>query len=175
MRRAKRILGATCEAFRNTYLSFVFRSGLGVVFIVSGASKLPELAAFVEQVEEANVLPHALAGAYGTALPYVEIAIGALLILGLLQRFAAGIGGLAALSFMIGNSFRLYRGLYGECGCFGGIASLQFSTGEALIIDCVLLLIAIQIIVHKGEFLSLDSLLFRKKTKNYSPLTGEVR
>lgn len=157
------MLGAICGAFRNRYLSFVFRIGLGVIFIISGAGKLPELAAFVEQVEEANILPHALARAYGTALPYVEIAIGTLLILGLLSRFAAGIGGLAAVSFIIGNSTRLNRGLYGECGCFGNIASLQFSTGEALIIDCVLLIMAIQILAHKGEFLSLDSIIFRRK------------
>ena len=164
MNRIKRCAWATWGVFRNRYLSLVFRIALGVIFIISGAGKLPELAAFVDQVEEANVLPHVLARAYGTALPYVEIVIGALLILGLLSRFAAGIGGLAALSFIIGNSFRLHRGLYGECGCFGSIASLQFSTWEALIIDCVLLVMAIQILVHKGEFLSLDSVIFRRKT-----------
>jgi len=164
MKRIRRVLGALCELFRNRYLSFFFRIGLGVIFIISGAGKLPELAAFVDQVEEANILPHALARFYGTALPYVEIVIGALLILGLLSRFAAGIGGLAALSFIIGNSTRLHRGLYGECGCFGSIASLQFSTWEALIIDFALLVMAIQILVHKGEFLSLDSRIFRSKT-----------
>jgi len=163
MKRVKRVLGASCVAFKNRYLSLVFRIGLGVIFIISGAGKLPEGAAFVDQVEEANILPHALARVYGTALPYVEIVIGALLILGLLSRFAAGIGGLAALSFIIGNSTRLYRGLYGECGCFGNIASLQFSTREALIIDFVLLILALQIVVHKGEFLSLDSKIFRRK------------
>lgn len=165
MSRLKSFFSLLCRVFRHRYLSFVFRIALGVIFIVSGASKLPELAAFVEQVEEANVLPHALASAYGTVLPFVEIVIGALLILGLFTRFAAAIGGLSAISFMVGNSFRIHRGLYGECGCFGGIASLQFSAGEALIIDCVLLIMAIQILIHKGEFLSLDSLLFRKKTK----------
>jgi uncharacterized membrane protein YphA (DoxX/SURF4 family) len=163
VKRIDKCARTSWEIFRNRYLSFVFRIGLGVVFIISGAGKLPELAAFIEQVEEANILPHALAQVYGTALPYVEIVIGALLILGLLSRFAAGIGGLAVLSFIIGNSTRLYRGLYGECGCFGSIASLQFSTGEALIIDCVLLIMAIQILTHKGGFLSLDSMIFRKK------------
>jgi uncharacterized membrane protein YphA (DoxX/SURF4 family) len=163
VKRIERCAQISWEIFRNRYLSLVFRIALGVVFIVSGSGKLPEGAAFVDQVEEANILPHALARAYGTALPYVEIAIGALLILGLLTRFAAGIGGLTALSFIIGNSTRLYRGLYGECGCFGSIASLQFTTREALIIDCVLLIMAIQILIHKGEFLSLDSMIFRRK------------
>jgi uncharacterized membrane protein YphA (DoxX/SURF4 family) len=165
MKKIGRFVWTSCGAFRNRYLSFVFRIALGIIFIISGAGKLPEGAAFVDQVEEANILPHALARAYGTALPYVEIVVGALLILGLLSRFAAGIGGLAALSFIIGNSTRLYRGIYGECGCFGSIASLQFSTREALIIDCVLLITAIQILIHKGEFLSLDSVIFRRKKR----------
>ncbi len=164
MKKLRRFAELSCEIFRNRYLTFVLRIALGVVFLISGAGKLSEGAAFVDQVEEANILPHALARVYGTALPYVEIVIGALLILGLLSRFAAGIGGLAALSFIIGNSTRLYRGLYGECGCFGNIASLQFSTRDALIIDFVLLVLALQILVHKGEFLSLDSKIFRRKT-----------
>ena len=168
MKRIKSCAWATCGVFRNLYLSFVFRIVVGVVFIISGAGKLPEGATFVDRVEEANILPHALAWVYGAALPYVEIVIGALLILGLLSRFAAGIGGLAALSFIIGNSTRLYRGLYGECGCFGNIAWLQFSTRDALIIDFVLLILALQILIHKGEFLSVDSRIFRKK----APGTG---
>ena len=163
MKRIDKCAQTSWEIFRNRYLSFVFRIALGVVFIISGAGKLPELAEFVQEVEDAAVLPHALATVYGNALPLVEIVIGVLLILGLFTRFAAAIGGLLSISFMVGNSFRIHRGLYGECGCFGAIASLQFSTWEALIIDCVLLVMVIQILVHKGEFLSLDSMIFRKK------------
>ena len=71
MKRIDKCARTSWEIFRNRYLSFVFRIGLGVVFIISGAGKLPELAAFIEQVEDANILPHALAQVYGTALPYV--------------------------------------------------------------------------------------------------------
>ena len=168
MKRVKGYARTSCAAFRNRYLSFVFRIALGVILIVSGASKLSEGAVFIDEVEDANVLPHALARFYGTALPYVEIVIGALLILGLFSRFAAGIGGLAALSFIIGNSTRLYRGFYGECGCFGNIAFLQFGTRDALIIDCVLMIMAIQILIHKGDFLSLGSKIFHRKTADTS-------
>jgi uncharacterized membrane protein YphA (DoxX/SURF4 family) len=164
----KRCAQAVWGVFRNRYLSFVFRIALGVVFIVSGAGKLPELAEFVDEVKGADVLPDALATAYGNALPFVEIVVGVLLVLGLLTRFAAGIGGLCSLSFIVGNGFRIHRGFYGDCGCFGAIASLQFTTWEALTIDCVMLIIAIQILVHKGEFLSLDSIIFRKKTPGSS-------
>jgi uncharacterized membrane protein YphA (DoxX/SURF4 family) len=163
MKTAGRAFGEFYRAFTNRYLSFFFRIALGLVFIISGAGKLAEGTAFVDLVEETNILPHSLARAYGTALPYVEIVIGALLVLGLLSRFAAGIGVLTALSFIVGNGTRLYRGLYGECGCFGNIAYLQFSTRDALIIDVVLLIMAIQILMHKGEFLSLDSKVFPRK------------
>ncbi len=109
MKRIDKCARISWEIFRNRYLSFVFRSALGVVFIISGAGKLPESAEFVQEVEDADVLPHALATVYGNALPFVEIVIGALLILGLLSRFAAGIGGLSALSFIIGNGFSSRR------------------------------------------------------------------
>lgn len=75
--RIKRCAWATWGVFRNLYLSFVFRIALGIIFIISGTGKLPERAAFVDLVEGENVLPHALARVYGTALPYVEIVIGA--------------------------------------------------------------------------------------------------
>jgi uncharacterized membrane protein YphA (DoxX/SURF4 family) len=166
MKRIKRVLGASCGVFRNRYLSLVFRIAVGVVFIISGSGKLPEGAAFVNQVEGFDLLPNVLARFYGTALPWVEIVIGALLILGLLSRFAAGIGGLAALSFIIANSISLYRGLNLECGCFGNVAVLH--TRDALIIDFMLLIMALQILIHKGEFLSVDSRIFRKK----APGTG---
>jgi uncharacterized membrane protein YphA (DoxX/SURF4 family) len=148
--------------FRNRHLSFVLRLVVGATFIVSGAGKLPEGGAFVAKVEGFDLLPGVLARFYGTALPWVELAVGALLLLGLLSRFAAGIGFLTALSFVIANSVSLYRGLNLECGCFGDVAVLH--TRDALIIDVVLMLMALQVLVHRGEFLSLDSLIFRKRS-----------
>lgn len=154
----------SCEVFRHRYLSFLFRLVIGVTFIISGAGKLPEGTAFVNQVEGFDLLPHVLARFYATALPWVEIILGALLVLGLFSRFASAIGGLVALSFIVANSMVLYRGLNLECGCFGDIAVLQ--TRDALIIDVVLLIMALQILFHKGEFLSLDSRIFSKKASD---------
>jgi len=161
MGKLGRCAGAVWSGFRNRYLSFVLRLAVGVTFVVSGAGKLPEGGAFVVQVEGFDLLPQALARFYGTALPWVELVVGALLLLGLLSRFAAGIGLLTALSFVIANSVILYRGLNLECGCFGDLAVLH--TRDALIIDVVLMLMAFQVLVHRGEFLSLDALIFRRK------------
>ena len=148
--------------FRNRYVTFALRLVVGVTLIVSGAGKLPERAEFVSQCQELDLLPDVLARLYGTGLPWVEVSIGALLLLGLLSRFAAGIGILTVLSCIIANSIILYRGVNMECGCFGEMAILL--TRDALLIDIALLIMAFQILVHKGEFLSLDSIIFRRKS-----------
>ena len=161
MSKISAIAAISCEVLRHRYLSFVFRLGVGIVFLISGAGKLPERALFIEKVEEFHLLPDVLARFYGNVLPWVEIAIGALLIIGLLSRFTAVVAMLSSLSFIVANSVVLYRGLNLECGCFGETAVLQ--TRDALIIDCVMLIVAFLILIHRGEFLSLDSLIFRKK------------
>lgn len=161
MKKLGSFLRKSCEVFRNRYLSFVFRLAFGVTFIVSGAGKLPEGGSFVAKVEGFDLLPEVLARFYGTALPWLEVIIGTLLILGLFSRFVAAIGMLTALSFIVANSVVLYRGLNLECGCFGDIAVLQ--TRDALIIDVVLLIMALQILLHRGEFLSQDSRILRRK------------
>jgi len=161
MSRLRAIAAKSCEVLRHRCLSFIFRLAVGIVFLISGAGKLPERALFIEKVEEFDLLPRTLAHFYGNVLPWVEIAIGALLIVGLLSRFAAVLAMLSSLSFIIANSVVLYRGLNLECGCFGDAAVLQ--TRDALIIDCVMLIVAFLIVIHKEEFLSLDSLIFRRK------------
>jgi len=162
MNRLRSSARAVWETFRNRYVSFACRFALGTTFIVSGAGKLPERAEFVSQCQEYDLLPDVLARLYGTGLPWVEVIVGSFLLLGLLSRFASGIGMLTALSCIIANSIILYRGANMECGCFGEMAVLQ--TRDALLIDIALLIMAFQILVHKGEFLSLDSIIFRRKS-----------
>jgi hypothetical protein len=94
------------------------------------------------------------------------VIIGSLLILGLLSRLVAGIGFLTALSLVIANSIVLYRGVNLDCGCFGDLVALQ--TRDAIIIDSVLLIMTFLILVRKSDYLSLDSLIFRRKSTEVS-------
>ncbi|UCC59475.1 MAG: DoxX family membrane protein [Dehalococcoidia bacterium] len=163
MTRIKNMLNLALNAFRHRYLSLVFRLAVGIIFIVSSVGKLSEGSAFVDDVTKYQLLTNTMAEAYATALPWVEIIMGSLLILGLFSRVAAGIGVLTSLSFIIANGVVLHRGLNLTCGCFGDMAALQ--TREAIIIECVLMIMAVQIMVRKGDFLSLDSVLFRRQSR----------
>jgi len=162
MKRLRNSARGVWGTFRNRYVTFALRLVVGVTLIVSGAGKLPERAEFINLCQEYDLLPDVLARLYGTGLPWVEVIVGSFLLLGLLSRFASGIGMLTALSCIIANSIILYRGVNMECGCFGEMAVLQ--TRDALLIDIALLIMAFQILVHKGEFLSLDSIIFRRKS-----------
>jgi uncharacterized membrane protein YphA (DoxX/SURF4 family) len=66
------------------------------------------------------MLPIWLANFFGYALPWVEIGIGALLILGVAVRIMGALGALIMLGFIIAIAQAWARGLSIDCGCFGG-------------------------------------------------------
>ena len=58
--------------------------------------------------------------AIGLGLPFLEIALGLLLVLGLFTRPAAIVATVLMVVFIIGISQAWARGLTIDCGCFGG-------------------------------------------------------
>jgi protein-disulfide isomerase len=67
-----------------------------------------------------QVLPEWFAKATGYGLPYLEIAAGVLLVLGVATRLMAAALGVLLVGFLIGIIQASARGLQIECGCFGG-------------------------------------------------------
>ena len=106
-------------------------------------------------------MPEALAEVYGTVLPWIEIAVGSLLIVGFKMRWVAGVAALISLSLAIANGLVLYRGLDLSCGCFGDLAALE--TRHAIIIDSVMLVLSLLIMVRRRDFLSLDLWIRRRR------------
>ncbi|MCB2177262.1 MAG: DoxX family membrane protein [Actinomycetales bacterium] len=107
-------------AVAQPWVSTVSRLVLGVVLVWAGAAKAGDLAASVRAVRAFELLPEWLAKPVGYGLPAVEIVVGVLLIVGLLTRYAAAVGGLLMLAFVVGIAAAWARGLSIDCGCFGG-------------------------------------------------------
>jgi uncharacterized membrane protein YphA (DoxX/SURF4 family) len=148
---------------RHGYVCALFRLAVGITLVIASVGKLSSGGVFVEEVKDYHLLPDALAQVYGSALPWVEIVVGCLLIVGLITTFAAGIAVLASLSLIIANAVVLARGLNLECGCFGDLAALQ--TREAIIIDSVMLMMALLILVRRRDFLSVDLWMRRRRLR----------
>ena len=95
------------------------RIALGAMFLYSSSTKLGDLGAVVQNVRQYNLLPEPLPIPFGYALPFVELGLGIMLVVGLFTRLAAAGGFLLMLAFMVAIAFSLLRG--GEqpsCGCF---------------------------------------------------------
>ncbi|MCF0091573.1 MauE/DoxX family redox-associated membrane protein [Micromonospora sp. MH99] len=111
------------------WLSTAARLGLAAVWLVAGASKVGDLAASGRAVNAYQVLPYDVATVVGAALPFVELALGVLLLLGLATRLSAGISVALLLVFIAGISSAWTRGLAIDCGCFG--SGGQLAEGQA--------------------------------------------
>jgi uncharacterized membrane protein YphA (DoxX/SURF4 family) len=130
---------------------------LGVVLLVAGAIKVTSPASSALAVRAYKILP------YDFALPVVEILIGVLLVVGLLTRAAAVVGGLLMLAFIIGISWAWAHGYSIDCGCFGGggtIAASQTQYPLEVLRDVGLVALAAWLVVRPRTAYSLDHRLF---------------
>ncbi len=93
---------------------------LSAVLIYAGAVKIPRPLTSERAVQAYEIFPMDLAGYIGIALPYLEVVLGVLLVLGLFTRVTAAVSTLLMVAFVIGISQAWARGLTIDCGCFGG-------------------------------------------------------
>jgi len=107
-------------ALARPWLGTAARLILGGVWIAAGASKIGDLAASGRAVAAYRLLPHDAATFLGAVLPFLEIALGALLVVGLATRLGAVISAVLLIAFIAGIIAAWARGLRIDCGCFGG-------------------------------------------------------
>ena len=88
--------------------------------IYAGATKVGHPLTAQRAVQAYEIFPDGLANTIGLALPFLEIILGVLLVLGLFTRPAAIASTLLMVAFIIGISQAWARGLTIDCGCFGG-------------------------------------------------------
>lgn len=97
----------------------VVRLLAGGVFLYTGWAKIQDIDDTIRSVRNYQLLPEAIVPTVGSALPVLELILGALLVAGLLTRITATATGLLSLAFFIGVASAWARGLQIECGCFG--------------------------------------------------------
>ena len=102
------------------WIGHIARLILGGVLIAAGWLKAFNTADAENAVRAYQVLPLPVADFVGITLPWIEIALGILLILGVATRIAAIAGGAIMVIFIIAIAQAGLRGLSIDCGCFGG-------------------------------------------------------
>lgn len=99
--------------------TLVARPVLGAVLLYAGIAKLNKRDTFRELVEQYRLLPSRIALVLSFTLPLVEIALGAMLILGFTTRWAAFSAMLLLISFIVAVGIALFRDQHLTCLCFG--------------------------------------------------------
>lgn len=145
--------------FANPYLITTVRLLIGLMFILSGAAKLQDPKGFTMAVYNFRILPNALVEVYATLIPYVELAAGVLLVIGLFTQLAAVVAFLTLLSFTIAIGWNLRRGERPDCHCFGNLFSEELS-GVLVVRNTILMVILLPVMVVPSVFFALQTVLW---------------
>ncbi|MFF0340855.1 MauE/DoxX family redox-associated membrane protein [Kribbella sp. NPDC004875] len=127
------------------WVSLGARLLLGGVMLVAGALKVTDPETAAQAVRAYELLPSALVQPVGWGLPFLEIAIGLLLIVGFGVRASAAAAGVFLVVFIAAVSSAWARGLSIDCGCFGGggaVAPGQTKYLQEILRDLGLLVLA---------------------------------
>ncbi len=144
------------------YATLVSRLVLGGVFIVAGATKIPDpggLAASIRAYELS--LPEWFVSLSAHALPYLEVMLGLYLLIGLFTKASAwATTGLTAL-FLLALLQGAIRGLEIDCGCFGSSTGETSNLWLAAARDVGLLVHGLHLALASAGRFSVDALLRR--------------
>ena len=143
---------------------------LGLVFLVAGSGKLPGQTEFIDTLLKSFWTP-TVAYLIGYCLPWAEVILGVLLLLGVFPKIAAALCLPLTAGFIANNSWALSQGMeqFPQCGqCFGIWEELlgAISPLQALYLDIVLFCSALAIILfHPSNFFSFQPWFIKRKAE----------
>ena len=141
------------------WLTLLVRIILGGVLLVAGGLKVGNLQKSAMAVRAYELLPIPIANFLGYTLPWIEIGVGLLLILGVAVKINGVIGAATMLVFIVAIAQAWARGLSIDCGCFGGGGSIDPEDTKYLseiIRDLGLLLLGIYLYYYPKGRIALD-------------------
>jgi uncharacterized membrane protein YphA (DoxX/SURF4 family) len=140
------------------WLGLCVRLGAAAVWIIAGASKIPQIQTFRVLVQRYGILPDVLSGPFSYILPFLELAIGLYLAVGLFVRGTALAGTVLFAVFLTAQASAWIRGISLDCGCFGGIAETAVSP-LTMLRDFSLGIPSFLMLIFPARALSLDQRL----------------
>ncbi len=102
------------------WISAVVRLAMAGILIAAAIPTMLEVDESVRAVRAYRLLPEAVVPFVGTALPYVELVLAALLILGVFTRSTALVWLVMTTAFAFGMAWAWAKGYSTDCGCSGG-------------------------------------------------------
>ncbi|MGH3625945.1 MAG: MauE/DoxX family redox-associated membrane protein, partial [Sciscionella sp.] len=108
------------------------RLGLAAVWLLAGLPKIFDLSQNYVAIKAYELLPDGVASVVASGQPFLEVALGVLLVLGIGTRLVGVISAVLLLIYIAGIISVWARGLSIDCGCFssgGAVAAGQTHYG----------------------------------------------
>lgn len=137
---------------------------LAAVYLISGYVKAIDPAQTRVAVKAYQLIPDSVAEMVAAVLPYGEIAVGLILLLGLATRLGAVLSALMMVAFLIGVISAAARGLNIDCGCFGGggaVEAGETAYTEEILRDTGLLILSLYMMLRPRSLLAVDGIAHR--------------
>lgn len=153
------------------------RLGLAAVWLTSGVLKAVDPFQTYVAVSAYDVLPKDGVTIVAGVLPWLEIALGLLLLVGIGTRIVAVLSALVLVVFIAGVVQAWARGLSIDCGCFGGggaVAPGDTSYVTEILRDIGFLALAGWLIVRPRTLLAADNRV-RQGRQDEPEVSGSLR
>ena len=147
---------------RGPWISLIARLLLGAMWLYYSVPKLAQPTQNIADVRDFRILPSGLVTPFAYGQPYLELALGLLLIIGLGTRLAALLSALVLLVYIGGIISLGARGISITCGCGGGggqVAEGQTRYTLDVLRDLLYLLPALWLLWRPRSKYSADSAL----------------
>lgn len=121
------------------WIEFVIRLALGFLFIYAAIDKIIQPEKFAVVIYHYRVLPFEFVNIVAIIVPWLEVAIGLTLILGIWLETAAFLLSVLSIGFIMLIISAIARGLNIECGCFTLSESGSLVSWKRVIEDILIL------------------------------------
>jgi len=137
-----------------SYLQTLCRVILGLLLLIAGYLKVQDNTALLETVAYIAWIPTVLQSFIIDTLPWIELFVGGLLVVGIFKKWVIPAGTLIYACFFIFAIYGLGSGMEGDCGCFGDVDDsniLSLVLGSSF---------GWSMIIRNGIFVSMAGFLF---------------
>jgi uncharacterized membrane protein YphA (DoxX/SURF4 family) len=123
------------------YAATITRLLLGALFVAASWDKLLHPAEFASIIRDYRLLPEPVVPALAVLLPWIELVVGGLLLVGYLPLGALFLANSMLAVFWTALVVTALRGIDIDCGCFSVSAESQWSMGWYILRDGMFVLL----------------------------------
>ena len=147
------------------WLAVPVRLYLGGLFLAACVHKIGHPASFALDVATYQLLPLGTVNLFALIVPWVELLVGLMLVLGVRVRAAALVTSGLMVSFMIALGWALVQGLDMSCGCFASQAAAEYDpiSWRTMLRDASWLALGLYVMCFDRQPLGVESLFSKPR------------